>query len=60
MSAKWVANDEAWQQFFADNVENPTEMYKYGVTSDFDDSYVSKYYINLAPVANSDARPAVM
>lgn len=57
MSAKWVANDEAWQQFFADNVENPTEMYKYGVTSDFDDSYVSKYYINLAPVANSDGTP---
>ena len=57
MSAKWVANDETWQQFFADNAENPTEMYKYGVTSDFDDSYVSKYYINLAPVANSDGTP---
>ena len=59
MSAKWVANDATWQRYFADSADNPAEMYKCGVTSDFDQTAttVSKYYINLAPVANSDGTP---
>ncbi len=50
VSAKWCANNAAWQKYFEDN-KDAVDLYKYNCTADFDDSYIEPYYINLNPVS---------
>ncbi|MGI5899944.1 MAG: hypothetical protein ACOX8S_08500 [Christensenellales bacterium] len=50
VNAKWVANNPAWQDYFAENAESD-DLYKYVNTTDFDDSFIEPYYINMPPVA---------
>ncbi len=54
VNAKWVANNKSWQDFFAANQNDTKTMYKYTGTTDFDDSYIDPYYINLNPVADEN------
>lgn len=55
VSAKWVANQPAWQEFFNSTTDTKV-LFKYNVTKGFSDELgaVGPYYINMNPVVNED------
>lgn len=44
---RWVKQSPEWLKFFDDNKDNPDEMYKTEVFTDFNDDVPQPYYINL-------------
>ena len=58
VTAKWVANQPAWQEFFASTTDTKV-LFQHDVTTDFSDALneVGPYYINLKPVADEDGNP---
>lgn len=58
VTAKWVANQPKWQEFFASTTDTKV-LFQYDVTTDFSDELdkVGPYYINLNPVSDEDGNP---
>jgi putative aldouronate transport system substrate-binding protein len=47
---RWVKNSPEWQQFFEENKDNPDEMYKTKIFTDFDDQVPQPIYINIPSI----------
>ena len=47
VNAKWVASNQSWQDFFAANEGNDTELYSKVNVTDFSDNMIDPYYILL-------------
>lgn len=58
VTAKWVANQPKWQEFFASTTDTKV-LFQYDVVTDFSDELnaVGPYYINLNPVADEAGNP---
>ena len=58
VTAKWVANQPKWQEFFASTTDTKV-LFQYDVVTDFSDELnaVGPYYINLNPVADEEGNP---
>jgi len=58
VTAKWVANQPKWQEFFASTTDTKV-LFQYDVVTDFSDALdaVGPYYINLNPVADEEGNP---
>lgn len=58
VTAKWVANQPKWQEFFASTTDTKV-LFQYDVVTDFSEELeaVGPYYINLNPVADEEGNP---
>lgn len=58
VTAKWIANQPQWQEFFASTTDTKV-LFQYDVVTDFSDELnaVGPYYINMNPVADEEGNP---
>lgn len=56
LSAKWVANNPAWKDFFDKNKDNSAAAYSTTNFTTFDDSVPQPIYVNLPPVKGPDGK----
>lgn len=56
VSAKWVAVNEEWKKYFADNASDAEKSYKFDVPTDFVDGMIEPYYIAMAPVTGPNGK----